>query len=358
MASKGKIEAGARAMRSALLKRLQANTELMFWDDISSARKEAYLEDAEVCIDAAEFVAGEEKIKAGAQALHASAVKRALRNGNELAPWEDLWWEKKFEYREDAEACINAANNVSIHNSLKRLDAKIEVGAMAIWCSMVVPPSETYLWDCVPEVQKWDYREQAEACIDAANNVSIHNNSLEPQEEKIEAGAKAIWSSRMRQPPSEEFLCLTKVQQLNYREQAKACLGAANKVTIRNPPERSEVYSRRSSAMTKAEKKLLRNVIRNVAHHDKDRWWELKREIFDRGYQPEYYSLGDYLRPAEFELKHLSVPEQQALIGEWRKANPTNVELSNLQIVLGYVFPILQEVVERARSAAYRTNNW
>jgi hypothetical protein len=100
---------------------------------------------------------------------------------------------------------------------------KIEAGARAI-CN-------TYLNDTMAsdltEVQQFDYREEAEACIDAANNVSR-------PEEKIEAGAKAIWRSRMRLPPSEEFLCLTSVQQFDYREQAKACIDTANNVSVHN----------------------------------------------------------------------------------------------------------------------------
>jgi hypothetical protein len=169
MATKEKIEAGASAMRSAYLKRAQADS----WE----RSEPAYLEDAEACIDAAEFVESAEKIEAGAKALRASAVRRALRHGNELVPWEDLRSAKKLEYREDAEACIDAANTVSKHTKLP--DTKIEVGARAIWLS-TMPPGAIHLDD---------YRGQAEACIDAAKNVRLNFKRRRSRPEQRASGA-------------------------------------------------------------------------------------------------------------------------------------------------------------------------
>jgi hypothetical protein len=157
----------------------------------------------------------------------------------------------------------------------------------------------------------------------------------------------------MKPASSEEFRGLTKAQQFNYRKQAEACINAANKVSNQNSLRRPD------GGLNKAERKILRTVIHNVAHHNKDLWWELKREIWDRGYQTVYWSMGvEYLDAAERALKRLTPSEKQALIGEWGKANPTDAELPDSKIVLSYALLIVEEVVERARSAAYRTTNW
>jgi hypothetical protein len=101
---------------------------------------------------------------------------------------------------------------------------QIDAGARAIWRSLAgLPRDEEFLsdeldpWDRFNKQQRFPYREQAEACLDAANNVS---NEISPDrlEERIAAGAQAIWRTRMRPLPSEEFLCLAKVQQFDYRD--------------------------------------------------------------------------------------------------------------------------------------------
>ena len=110
--------------------------------------------------------------------------------------------------------------------------------------------------------------------------------------------------------------------------------------------------------MNKSEKKILRKVIYNVAHDNENLWWELKHQIFDFGYQT-YYPLQDEFRSAaEHALKSMSVSDQKLLVDEWRKAKPTRAELPDSKIILAYVAMIIEEVVGRARSAAYRTVSW
>ncbi|MDX6012845.1 hypothetical protein [Cupriavidus necator] len=110
--------------------------------------------------------------------------------------------------------------------------------------------------------------------------------------------------------------------------------------------------------MNKAEKKILRDVIFYVAHHNKYLWWELKRQILDSGYQIFYPRQGEFDLVAEGALMRLRSHEKQALILEWQKSNVDHSEVTSEQIVLSYVPLIIEEVVKRATTAAYRTTNW
>lgn len=110
--------------------------------------------------------------------------------------------------------------------------------------------------------------------------------------------------------------------------------------------------------MNRTEKKILREVIFRVAHHNKYLWWELKWQIWDHGFQTYYPRQGEFDQVAERALKALGVPEKQAMILEWRRANVNQSELPEEQIVLSYVPLVIEEVVKRATTAAYRTTNW
>lgn len=110
--------------------------------------------------------------------------------------------------------------------------------------------------------------------------------------------------------------------------------------------------------MNKAEKKMLREVIFRVAHHNKYLWWELKRQIWDHGLQAYYPRQGDFDQTAERTLKALGTTERRALAFEWRKANAHQLDWSEERIVLSYVPVVIEEVVKRATTAAYRTTNW
>lgn len=109
--------------------------------------------------------------------------------------------------------------------------------------------------------------------------------------------------------------------------------------------------------MNRAEKKILRQVIFCVAHHNKYLWWEIKRQIWDHGFQVYYPRQGEFDQAAERALKALGTPERQALVLEWRNANAHQLETPE-EIVLSYVPLVIEEVVKRATTAAYRTTNW
>jgi hypothetical protein len=115
---------------------------------------------------------------------------------------------------------------------------------------------------------------------------------------------------------------------------------------------------RRSPVVNKSQKKLLSEVVSAVVRHDKNLWWALKRQIFDFGYQSFYPFQSDFEGAAKGILKNLSSVDRQLLIGEWRNANPTDREMQDSDVLVSYVPLVIEKVVERARSAANRTNDW
>lgn len=110
--------------------------------------------------------------------------------------------------------------------------------------------------------------------------------------------------------------------------------------------------------MNRNEKRILQTAIKVVAHHNSNAWWELKRQIFFAGYQPYYPVQGDFDGPAERVIAALSGEVKEALKNEWKKARPQRADLSDSEILTAYARLIVEEVIERARIAAYRTENW
>jgi hypothetical protein len=110
--------------------------------------------------------------------------------------------------------------------------------------------------------------------------------------------------------------------------------------------------------MTRNEKRILRPAINAVAHHNKDLWWELKREIFDCGFQSYVPRQSDFDLPAKRVVAGLSDVVKASLFDEWRNAMPSRPKWTDEQILDYYALLIVEEIVERARVAAYSTSNW
>ena len=110
--------------------------------------------------------------------------------------------------------------------------------------------------------------------------------------------------------------------------------------------------------MTRNEQRLLRVAIKGVAHHNRNAWWELKRQIWEGGYASYYPAVGDFDVPAERAVAALSDETKVALVAEWRAAVPARSDGSDSEILASYARVIVEEVIERARLAAYRTVNW
>ena len=110
--------------------------------------------------------------------------------------------------------------------------------------------------------------------------------------------------------------------------------------------------------MTSVQRRLLRSVFFSVAHHDGNLWWELKREIFDDGYQSQYHWALDFIQPAERALKMLSVTDRATLVAEWKKTNSDGIERTEEVIFEIYAAIVVEEVVRRAAIASNRTITW
>lgn len=110
--------------------------------------------------------------------------------------------------------------------------------------------------------------------------------------------------------------------------------------------------------MAEAMMRILSRLTYVVAHHDQNLWWELKRQIFEFGYQTYYPRQGEFEFAARRALMNLPEPDQRVLIDAWQKNHPNQDDAVNAEILLSYVPLIIDQVVERARSAAYRTENW
>jgi len=110
--------------------------------------------------------------------------------------------------------------------------------------------------------------------------------------------------------------------------------------------------------MTRNEKRMLGSAIRQVIQHDKSAWLQLKQEIWELGYQSYYDSQGDFLAAAERVVSRLPLDVRSTLCIEWKIANPKRHELKEESFVAAYTLLVLEEVIKRARVAAYRTVNW
>ncbi len=110
--------------------------------------------------------------------------------------------------------------------------------------------------------------------------------------------------------------------------------------------------------MTPEQKKVLRPIFTSVAHHNRNVWWELKREIFDCGFQSQYQWALDFLQPAERALDKLPDADKTVLIAEWRHAHQDGFVRSDETVLGFYVGIVVEEIVRRARTAAYRTDSW
>jgi hypothetical protein len=87
-------------------------------------------------------------------------------------------------------------------------------------------------------------------------------------------------------------------------------------------------------------------------------WWELKREIFDRGYQSQYQWALDFSQPADRALKALPECDKSILVADWKKGHSADTPLSDDAILKIYSAVVVEEVVRRAVIASNRTCNW
>lgn len=107
--------------------------------------------------------------------------------------------------------------------------------------------------------------------------------------------------------------------------------------------------------MTKAERKILRPLIKRVARFNTDDWWALKQDIYDNGIRTYYLAQDAFLVPAKCALDSLAIEAKEALISEWIATNAQGLPAWE-QIMEDYTHTIVQEVVRRAIIATNRTD--
>jgi|SRR5579862_8505623 len=110
--------------------------------------------------------------------------------------------------------------------------------------------------------------------------------------------------------------------------------------------------------MNRAENRILKSAIKSVIEHNSNLWWELKRQIFAMGYQTWYPMQEEYRSPVEAVFAQLEPLKRAKLIAEWRKYKRDKVSYTDDEIVGRYILMVIEEIVERARSAARRTKSW
>jgi hypothetical protein len=110
--------------------------------------------------------------------------------------------------------------------------------------------------------------------------------------------------------------------------------------------------------MTRDEKRILRTTIKAIIEHNRNLWWELKRQIFDMGYQTWYPMQDEYRSPVAGVFKGLDPVKRAELLAEWRKCRPEKASYTDEKIISTYELIVIEEIVERARSAAHRTVSW
>jgi hypothetical protein len=100
--------------------------------------------------------------------------------------------------------------------------------------------------------------------------------------------------------------------------------------------------------LTKIEKEILRNPAKGLIKSNKMAWNDLKREIFDFGYQSWYYSQEEFKKPAIAAIFSLNDDAKRALIKEW-KHMPRVYELkTDNEILNQYALVLVELIVTRA----------
>ena len=109
--------------------------------------------------------------------------------------------------------------------------------------------------------------------------------------------------------------------------------------------------------MNRSERTLLSPLIKRVCKSYPNAWWELKRQIWDGGYQPYYPSQDEFRNAAYRALDRLDTERAASLAEQYTRQHPGTVP-TPIQIREYYVHVIIEEVVKRATAAAYRTVEW
>jgi hypothetical protein len=113
--------------------------------------------------------------------------------------------------------------------------------------------------------------------------------------------------------------------------------------------------------LTKKEREILREPIRNVIRADKSTWHDLKYETQHKGrdqYFPYYINAVGLWDIAKDEIGQLPDAAKTELIKQWHGRHRVINLTSDEKILDRYAMIVLDEVVKRACTAGRRTIHW
>lgn len=110
--------------------------------------------------------------------------------------------------------------------------------------------------------------------------------------------------------------------------------------------------------MNRNESRILRESLKRARQLNKFLWWNLKREIWDLGYQTRYPSENDYQRPVNHVLSKLSDQHFQELQEAYCARFTEEKEPSRERVSDFYSALMIEEIVRRATIASLKTINW
>ena len=86
--------------------------------------------------------------------------------------------------------------------------------------------------------------------------------------------------------------------------------------------------------------------------------WQVKRDMFEMGYQPTYDSMFEFAPLIGSAVVNLAPEVRASLCEERRVAKGDRGEISDAKFVATYTLLILEGVRARAWAASHRTKNW
>ncbi|MEW6513358.1 MAG: hypothetical protein AB1443_05090 [Pseudomonadota bacterium] len=100
--------------------------------------------------------------------------------------------------------------------------------------------------------------------------------------------------------------------------------------------------------MTRNEKRILAPLVRKIIDRNRYYWLELKRQIWDLGFQLHYDAETEFLDDIERAVNLIPPETKVLLVAEWNSARPARDQISESGFVAAYTMLILEEIVSLA----------
>lgn len=127
---------------------------------------------------------------------------------------------------------------------------------------------------------------------------------------------------------------------------------------MRYAPKRTFAEEAWGLRVSRKELAILRSAITRVAQHDRHAWKRLKWETWEYGDRDHYSAEELFNDAAERAVRSLDAGDKKTLSKLWRASHPDRAADNENRILNAYTRLIVEKVVERARTAGYRTIDW